>query len=578
MTLRGWRYGLAAALAFALGLLGVAGGSEPWAQGQPACTVTVKPGESIQRAIDAAAEGAVICLTAGTWEENVEIKKSLTLRGASREQTKIRGKKEGEPVIMIKSDAEIEVTIEGFTIAEAKRGSGIDIGGTARATITNSQISGNEGMGISMWGTAQATITNSQISNERSSFYVGVGISMWDSTQATITNSQVSGNEGAGISMWGSAQATITNSQISGNGYDGIEMRGSAQATIENNTIQENKVCGIWSSSDKPAQGKGNRMRGNGADLCGNAPAGLRIPLVPPTSKTQLSFPGPYPTLQEAIDALAPGGVIAIAAGEHLGGLTIWKPLTLRGAGREEVKLKGAVSLISEAQGVQIEGVTITDSAFTGLLLGGQAKATITNSQISGNEGNGISIMWDSAQVTITNSQISGNEGNGIIMEGSAQVTITDSQISGNEENGIRMGDSTQATITNSKISGSEIFGIIMGGSAWAEIKGSIIEGNGTHEGCKNNYYMCNGIGLYEKPQVKIIDSTIRNNADWGVGAALKQCGYWGGSFTGAVTFEDMMLDQIAGNNTSGNQNGMGNPGNHYWNRPDIPDGQVCLP
>ena len=62
------------------------------------------------------------------------------------------------------------------------------------------------------------------------------------------------------------------------------------------------------------------------------------------------------------------------------------------------------------------------------------------------------------------------------------------------------------------------------------------------------------------------------------MGAALQQCGHWGDYFTGTVSFEDMMLEDIRGNNTSGNQNGMGNPGNHPWNRPDVPDGQVCLP
>jgi parallel beta-helix repeat protein len=515
---------------FKISMLGVVllalavGTSEQAGLAQAGCSIMVKPGESIQRAIDAAKEGAVICLTAGMWEENVEIKKSLTLRGAGREQTKIKGKGKGKPVIMIASNAKIEVTIEGLTAAEAK---GYGVAGKARVTITNSQISANKGDGIYIGGSAQATISNSQISGNE---WDGIFIWGW-AAQATITNSQISDNGSMGIDMGGWAQATITNSQLSDNGSDGIEMWGSAQATIENNTIQENKICGIWSSSDKPAQGKGNRMRGNGADLCGNAPAGLRIPLVPPTTKTQLSFPGPYPTLQEAIDALAPGGVITIAAGEHLGGLTIWKPLTLRGAGREEVKFMGAVSLISEAQGVQIEGVTITGSAFTGLLLGGQAKATITNSQVSGNKWSGIGV------------------------EASAQATISNSQISGNGKHGIWMW-----------------------GSAQAEIRGSTIEGNGTSEDCKKNNYICNGIWLYAKSQVKIIDSTIRNNADWGVGAYLKQCGEYTDDFTGTVTFEDMMLDQIAGNNTSGNQNGMGNPGNHYWNRPDIPDGQVCLP
>jgi parallel beta-helix repeat protein len=545
-------------LGLAVGLFSLGNSSGMGAGDQLPCTVTVQAGESIQAAIDAAEEGTVVCLAEGTWEENLVIGKGLTLRGLGPEKSVIKSVKEDEPVILISSDAEIEVTIEGLTIAEAKGWrcaegplrcpNGLSLGGKVKATIEGNTISGNRD-GISMWGSAQATIQGNTISEngwngisicdsaqatiEKNTISENGwnGISICDSAQATISNSQISGNETDGISMRGSAQATITNSQISGNKWDGISMWGSAQATIENNTIQEHKECGIWSSSDNPAQGKGNRMRGNGADLCGNAPASLRIPLVPPTTKTQLSFPGPYPTLQEAIDALAPGGVITIAAGEHKAGLTIWKPLTLRGAGREEVKFMGAVSLISEAQEVQIEGVTITGSAFTGLLLGGQAKATITNSQILGNKGSGIG-MRDSAQATISSSQTSSNEGDGISMWGSAQ----------------------------------------------AEIRASTIEGNGTSENCKKDDYICNGIELKWKPQVKIIDSTIRNNADWGVGAVLTQCGYKFDEFTGAVTFEDMMLDQIAGNNTSGNQNGMGNPGNHYWNRPDIPDGQVCLP
>jgi len=419
---------------FKISMLGVVllalavGTSEQAGLAQAGCSIMVKPGESIQRAIDAAKEGAVICLTAGMWEENVEIKKSLTLRGAGREQTKIKGKKEDEPVIMIASDAEIEVTIEGLAAAEAKGyREGIEVAGKARVTITNSQISGNEGDGIHMVDSAQATISNSQISGNESA-----GIFIDYSTRVTITNSQISGNKGMGINMGISAQATISNSQISSNGKLGIWM---------------------WSST----------------------------------------------------------------------------------------------------------------------------QATITNSQISGNEWDGIG-MVGSAQATISNSQISGNGYNGIEMWESAQATISNSQISGNKGGGIGVGGSAQATITNSQISGNGYTGIWMWGSAQAEIRGSTIEGNGTSEDCKKNNYICNGIWLYAKSQVKIIDSTIRNNADWGVGAYLKQCGEYTDDFTGTVTFEDMMLDQIAGNNTSGNQNGMGNPGNHYWNRPDIPDGQVCLP
>ncbi|MCI2437470.1 right-handed parallel beta-helix repeat-containing protein, partial [Candidatus Acetothermia bacterium] len=152
----------------------------------------------------------------------------------------------------------------------------------------------------------------------------------------------------------------------------------------------------------------------------------------------------------------------------------------------------------------------------------------------------------------------------------------TNSQLSDNND-GIVMGDSAQATITNSQLSGNGDNGIYTGGSAQAKIRDSTIESNGTNKYCKRKDHICNGIQVGKKSQVKIIDSKIIKNADWGVGAELKQCGSWD-DFTGQVAFEDMMLEDISGNNTTGKKKGMGNPGNHYWNRPDILDGQVCLP
>jgi nitrous oxidase accessory protein len=66
-------------LGLAAGLFSL--GTSSGTQDQLPCTVTVQAGESIQAAIDAAEEGAVVCLAEGTWEENIEIGKGLTLRG-----------------------------------------------------------------------------------------------------------------------------------------------------------------------------------------------------------------------------------------------------------------------------------------------------------------------------------------------------------------------------------------------------------------------------------------------------------------------------------------------------------------
>ena len=153
------RIGKLFGLGLALVFLAMATGSIGTAQAERSCTVTLQPGQSIQRAIDRAAEGDVICLAEGTWRESIKIEKSLTLRGQGQEKTIIKGKEVGYPVIWIESEEVIEVKIEGLTVAEAKVGAkrtwkenGIRIGGEAKVSIQNSTISGNRYEGILMRG------------------------------------------------------------------------------------------------------------------------------------------------------------------------------------------------------------------------------------------------------------------------------------------------------------------------------------------------------------------------------------------------------------------------------------------
>jgi len=209
----------------------------------------------------------------GSWQENLKIEKALTLRGQGAQKTVIDGIQEGYPVVWVVGAQPIEVRLEGLKVTGAEgwcadrpicaygvliqgtaraeitnsqisgNKAGIELGGSAQAEITNSTISGNEFDGIELLGTAQAKITNSTISENWDE-----GIKLLGPAQAEITNSTISGNRWAGIVLGGTAQVAqveITNSTISGNQGNGIELLGTAQAKITTSTISDNGADGI---------------------------------------------------------------------------------------------------------------------------------------------------------------------------------------------------------------------------------------------------------------------------------------------------------------------------------------------
>lgn len=330
------------------------------------------------------------------------------------------------------------------------------------------------------------------------------------SAQVIVTNSQLFSN-GNGIYAAREARVSLMNSSVFDNQANGLDLQDSAILGLKEARIVDNKHCGVavWSGQAQ-VQGTVQELRDNGADLCGYAPASLRKPLVPQTTRAQLAVPGDYASLQEAIDAIAPGDTIIIAAGTYEVGLTIWKPLILQGAGREQTILKaspdrGLVGAITaQGQGVHLEGLALAGSIYEGLLVYGRG------------------------------------------------------------------------SLINVQIMNNGFDGLVAGGSALVEVRDSSILDNGMDPECSHSEELCNGIELWDQAQITLSDSMIEENGDWGIGVRLKQCGYPGDAFTGTVTFEGTNI--IKGNNRWSNQKGMGNPGDHPWNDPSVPDGQVCLP
>jgi hypothetical protein len=317
--------------------------------------------------------------------------------------------------------------------------SGVYIQGQAKVAIRNMEIRRNS-HGIVVTDMAQLQLDNVDIH-----WNTWRGLLVLNSAEVTIRNSLIRETWYADrIFVGHSARMTLVATTVSDNDR-GLTVAGSARVTISESRFVNNSWCGLTvATAEAQVLGPPQEFQGNGADLCGFAPASLRKPLVPQTEKTELTVPGDYANLQEAIDAIAPGGMITIAPGIYEVGLTLWKPVTLRGAGPEQTLLKALTgrglvgSMIAGISGIQLENLAITtEGQGSALLIAGQGR--LSNVKIFDNGYDGLAIFGP-AVFEVQSSAIVGNGTfpecsmntvlcNGIVLSAQAQLKLTDSVI-----------------------------------------------------------------------------------------------------------------------------------------------------
>lgn len=149
----------------------------------------------------------------------------------------------------------------------------------------------------------------------------------------------------------------------------GINVYGEGSVAIQRCLFIGNGVYGLTvANDDAEVTGSANRFEGNGADLGRHAPADLRVPLAEQTEREIVRVPEDYTTVQEAIDAVQPGGTVEIGEGEFGEGVTLWKDATLRGRGQAETLLAplpgGAIglSILHVARSCTLMDLTVASS------------------------------------------------------------------------------------------------------------------------------------------------------------------------------------------------------------------------
>ncbi|RKY94015.1 MAG: hypothetical protein DRQ06_05855 [Candidatus Hydrothermota bacterium] len=181
--------------------------------------------DSIQKAIDNANKGDTIEIFPGTYQGNIVIDKSLTIKGVDKETTILVGSGSGN-IIEILAD---NVTLQNLTIKNATLDST-----SVNQTLTGVYVKSNSSM-----------ITDCVVMN------CNVGIILKNSTNHTLKNLVVTNNNG-GIDVFNVTSSRITFSEVSNNKVLwGLSIRKTQGTVVNNCNISFNYVgVGVSQSSD----------------------------------------------------------------------------------------------------------------------------------------------------------------------------------------------------------------------------------------------------------------------------------------------------------------------------------------
>ncbi|WP_366515627.1 right-handed parallel beta-helix repeat-containing protein [Solimonas marina] len=226
-----------------------------------ACTVRVKPGADLQKAIDALpANGkpATLCLAAGQYplQGLLSIDRSrLTVRGAGADTVLQMQAGVMQPMLVI-GDARNEIPDHVTSDVTVENMSLIGTAGDhefmpERPWLSNSNIVVRRGEQITLRGLTVKTCRSACVLTER------------DTHDATISGNHISGAVWDGVSFNRSSQIHLLDNDISGNTAAGITTEHLTGSEIRRNTIHDNGSHGIYLSDSLDNQFTDNTISGN---------------------------------------------------------------------------------------------------------------------------------------------------------------------------------------------------------------------------------------------------------------------------------------------------------------------------
>ncbi|MDD1740333.1 MAG: right-handed parallel beta-helix repeat-containing protein [Methanothrix sp.] len=230
-----------------------------------AASIEVKPGESIQAAIDGAVSGDEIIVQSGAYKESLNITKPLSMIGIGHPQ--IDGGS-ADSAMLLYADG---VSISGFDITSTRRTGiyilsnrntlqnntisgcldGIFLEGSASNTVAFNDINNNTA-GIFLFSSDGNVISNNSIKDNHINEESDCGIALVCSRDNIIQYNHLMNNGDSSLSLRSSVNNAVLENQIISNDWYGISLAESSNNNlIEKNNVSGNKDAGIYLDSSK---------------------------------------------------------------------------------------------------------------------------------------------------------------------------------------------------------------------------------------------------------------------------------------------------------------------------------------
>ncbi|MEO8798426.1 MAG: right-handed parallel beta-helix repeat-containing protein, partial [Polyangiaceae bacterium] len=167
---------------------------------------------TIGAAIAAASAGAVIAVDSGTYGENVDITKPISIVGKCPAEVVIDGAKTtGARGVYV--DGTTGVAVSGVTITHQTLG--VSIAPNSAVGLKHVVLEDNRDVGLALQqGSAKATLEDVVIRGTKEGAEPGFGINAQSGSEITMSDTELVGNQSTAVRVSSSSKATITKSVI----------------------------------------------------------------------------------------------------------------------------------------------------------------------------------------------------------------------------------------------------------------------------------------------------------------------------------------------------------------------------